>query len=218
MTSVQDSYLGWDLLAHRPECKRPSWTVELRDDHRGFRRTYEGPGHSCPNEDCGHDNRYTETTVRIVCSSCGSAHLLHGEDLKVTTTSTAHLGYGLAPRKVAGLYLWPGEPWLYIGRAVSDEPHDFLVTRNRVQRVSEADVAGTITQARGRRGGVLWSAAAVPSAEGPYGISSVRFARVAENLRSVAAAAKWISGQLAEKDTRKGDVHSADHPGGGEGR
>lgn len=216
MTSVQDTYLGWELLAHRPNCKRPEWGVDVRDDDYNIRNRHDGPDHSCPNEDCGHANRYTQTTVRIVCRSCGTAHVLHGENLTTTSASTAYLGYGQAPRKVAGLYLWPGEPWLSYGRAVSDEPHDFLVTGARVDRVSEADVVGQIVQGRGKRGAVVWTAAAVPGGE--YGIGRVRFAQVAEGLRSVAAAAKWIvAAQLAGKDTREGDVHSADATTGGTG-
>lgn len=221
MTSIQGTYLGWELLAHRTSCKRPQWVVDVRDDDYNFRNLYDGLDHSCPNEDCGHANRFIRTTVRIVCSACGTAHVLHGENVGNTSTSTAYLGFGLAPRKVAGLYLWPAEPWLNFGRAVSDEPHDFLITRRRVDRVSEADVVGQIVQGRGKRHGIVWSATAAPNPDGPYGVrltsGGVRFAAATEGLRSVAAAAKWIAGQLAEKDTPRGDVHSADEVAGGNG-
>lgn len=220
MTTVLDTYLGWELLAHRPTCKRPEWVVDVRDDDYQFRdRDVGEPPHSCPHEDCNHANRFVETTVRIVCSSCGSVHLIRGEQTRRTDTSTTYLGYGQEPRKAAGLYLWPGEPWLNFGRAVSAEPHDFVVTRRKVARVTEADVFGMITQGRGKRGAVRWAALAVPDPDGQYGYGSpVRFSRLSEEHRTVAAAAKWITAQLGEKDTRTaGDVHSADEVTGGTG-
>ncbi|MGW7201074.1 hypothetical protein [Streptomyces chryseus] len=217
--SVQDTYLGWRHLEHAPACKRPEWGVDVREDDYALRENYGGPGHGCPIDDCGHANRYTQTTVRIVCRSCGTAHVLDGENVQTTTTRTEHLGYGLPPRKVAGLHLWPAEPWLYFGRSASDEPHDFLVTSERVDRVTEADVVGQITQGRGKRGGIVWSAAAVPSPRGPYGdgrASGVAYAQLADGLRTVPAAAKWIAAQLAQKDTRQaGESTAASGCGGG---
>lgn len=214
MQRVEDSYLGWELLAHRPDCKRPQWTVDVRtaDAHR-YQPSFGEPipGHSCPDEGCGHGLRFRETTVRVVCTSCGVAHLIRGEDTEdtgSTSTSTRVIGYGLAPRRTAGLCLYPGHPWLDLGRALSSWPHDFLVTAERVARVTETDVVGTITQGRGTRGGARWAATAVPNQDGPYGIPGVhrvRFAHAVEGLRTVAAAAKWISAQLEAARAGEGD-------------
>lgn len=214
MSAVQSTYLDWQSLVHAEACRRPRWEVDFREDDDGFRyqpRTADGPArHSCPDEDCDHDSRYTKLTVRVVCRSCGRAHLLTGEYHGQTHTTTARLGYGLPPRKVAGLWLWPGEPHLYVFREESAEPHDFLVTRPGAARVTKDTVVGQVTQWRGKRGGVMWTAAAVPSVDGPYGggLGTIRWTQAQENFKTVAAAAKWIAAQLAEDSA----------PQGGEGR
>lgn len=208
MTAVQSTYLGWEQPQHAEGCKRPVWEVDIRRQEDAFRHRYglayeERPEHSCKDEHCSHGNRFAEVTVRIVCRSCGMAELVtgeHTEDTGCTTTSTRALGFGLQPRRVAGVYLWPGEPHLNVGRAVSDEPYDFLVTAARVDRVTEADVVGQITQWRGKRGGVVWTAAAVPTERGPYGhgLGRIRWARVEEGLKTPTAAARWIAARLAD--------------------
>ncbi|TQE35445.1 hypothetical protein [Streptomyces ipomoeae] len=208
MSTVQDSYLGWEQLTHAKACKRPVWEVDLRRREDAWRYkaslAYEERAeHKCADEFCSHGNRFDELTVRIVCRSCGMAEVITGErneDTGRTSTSTRWLGYGLPPRRIAGLLLWPGEPWLNVGRAETDEPHDFLVTRSGVERVIKEAVAGQIAQTRGKRGGVIWTGCAVPSEDGPYGVGlgRIRWARVQEGFKTPAAAAKWIAVQLAE--------------------
>jgi hypothetical protein len=208
MTTVQDTYLGWERLSHAEGCKRPVWEVDLRrrEDAWRYRASLayeERAEHKCADEHCGHGSRFEELTVRIVCFSCGMAEVITGErneDTGRSSTHAKHLGYGMPPRRIAGLWLWPGEPWLSVGRAVSDEPHDFLVTRPGVERVTQEAVAGQITQTRGKRGGVIWTAAAVPSEDGPYGVGlgRIRWDRVQEGFKTPAAAAKWIAAQLAD--------------------
>lgn len=196
--TVIESYLGWELLAHRTDCQRQQWAVDLKTDTFGLRRLHEGgEKHGCPNEDCGHANRFEETTVRIVCSSCGIAHTIKGELTGRGLGPVEHIGYGLPPRKVVGLFLYPGEPFLSYGRLASSEPFDFVVTREQVDRVNEEHVFGLISQARGKRGAVQWSALAVPDPDGQYGYGRpVRFARGQEAFKTVTAAAKWIAAQL----------------------
>lgn len=222
MTTALGTYLGWDLLAHRPDCKRPSWVVDIKTVGHTGRPFHEGDQkHACPNEDCGHASSFEETTVRIVCPSCETAYVITGEDVRHGTTPLRYLRYGLPPRKLAGLYLWPAEPWLDFGRLSSDEPHDFVVTGARVDRVTAADVVGVITQGRGKRGGILWAATAVQDPNGQYsGLSyrsGIKFAAATDVPRTVAAAAKWCAARLAEKTTRTaGCGHSADEvPAGG---
>lgn len=227
---VQTTYLGWEELAHRRDCKRPQWTVEVRDDSSAYRyRPRHGepqPNHSCPDGYCDHGSKFTEQTVRIVCRSCGVVELIKGEvteDTGRSTTSTRELGYGLAPRKVAGLFLYPGEPFLNFGRLGTNEPHDFLVTRTRVDRVTAEDVVGQIVQGRTKRRAVCWNAAAGPRTDGPFGYGDgVHFGEASDDsLRTVTAAAKWITARLAEtpvaeKTTRTADRgHSADETEGG---
>lgn len=214
MSSVQDTYLGWELLTHRDDCKRPAWEVDLRRREDSWRYQAslaheERAEHSCKDEFCTHSNRFDELAVRIVCRSCGTAEVITGErteDTGRTSTSARWLGYGLAPRRAAGLWLWPGEPWLSVGRADTDEPFDFLVTQPGVERVTKEAVVGQITQSRGTRGGVIWTAAAEPREDGRFGVGlgRIRWARVQEGLKTVAAAAKWISTELAAVEGESG--------------
>lgn len=211
MSTVQDTYLGWEALTHREDCKSPAWEIDLRARQDSWRykaslAREERAEHKCADQFCSHGNRFDELTVRIVCRSCGRAEVITGErneDTGRSTTGTKWLGYGLPPRRTAGLWLWPGEPWLSVGRQATDEPFDFLVTGERVERVTKETVVGQITQTRGKRGGVIWTAAAMPSDEGPYGVGlgHIRWGRVQEGLKTPAAAAKWIAAQLIEQGT-----------------
>ncbi|MFJ4515244.1 hypothetical protein [Streptomyces sp. NPDC088816] len=201
MTSVIETYLGWQEPEHLADCRRPHWSVDFRTDDDEFRDRHGGDKHDCPNEDCDHGDRYRRTTVRIVCTSCQAAVVICGEADGIgrgMTANTTH-GYGLPPRKLAGLLLWPGEPWLGIGRLRSADPHDFVVTALGVKRVTEADVVGVIAQSRGKRGAVTWSAGALPT---PGRYCRINWGRTNEDtLRSVAAAAKWIAAQTADTQT-----------------
>ncbi|MGW6309172.1 hypothetical protein ACWFRQ_17835 [Streptomyces niveus] len=223
MTTALDTYLGWDLLQHADGCKRPSWVVDIKKTDDRALRPYDRDDktHSCANEWCDHHSSFEETTVRIVCASCSMAHVIRGEDVRHSSEPLRHLRYGLPPRRVAGLFLYPAEPWLDFGRLSSEEPHDFVVTGARVDRVTAADVVGVIRQGRGKRGGILWAAVAVQDPTGQYsGLSygtGLKFAVATDAPRTVAAAAKWVAARLAEKTTRiAGCGHSADEvPAGG---
>lgn len=205
MTTATSTYLGWDLLVHFKGCEKPAWTVDVRTKHDEWRGRDGGEKHDCPNEECWHSDRLTRTTLRIVCLSCSRAYMLDSEEeLRAGSPSTITKGYGEAPRRVAGLLLWPGDPFLYFGRLSTPEPWDFVVTRAGVTRVTEDDVVGVISQASGKRGARCWSVVAARSDEGPYGLSPLRFAHAAERLRTVAAAAKWTAARLAEAETGGG--------------
>lgn len=217
MSTALGTYLGWDLLDHRPDCKRPSWVVDIKMTNEHASRSYhrDDEKHSCPNENCGHSSSYEKTTVRIVCASCSTAYEIQGEGVGYSSVPLRHLRYGLPPRKLAGLFLYPAEPWVDFGRLSTDEPHDYVVTATRVDRVTAADVVGVISQGTGKRGGILWAANAVQDPNGQYsGLSyrsGVKFAHATDAPRTVAAAAKWIAARLAEKTTRTaGCGHSAD--------
>ncbi|MFH9011198.1 hypothetical protein ACH4C6_07460 [Streptomyces sp. NPDC017943] len=179
-------------------CKRPAWSVDVRTDDGELRGRHGGEAHACCNEDCDHGDRYERTTVRIVCRSCHAGLLVEGENASVSRGAHAVQGYGKPPRTMAGLLLWPGEPWLDFGRLTSDEPFDFVVTRKGVSRVTEADVVGVITQGRGKRRGMIWRAAAWPT-PAKYGRLNWGITNEATPARTVAAAAKWIAARLAEQ-------------------
>ncbi|MEV6757301.1 hypothetical protein [Streptomyces sp. NPDC051214] len=188
--SVQETYFGWRELAHRPGCGRPAWTVDVRKDE-GFRSSYGGAlgQHVCSDEDCDHNSRYPRTTVRVICVSCHTAHLVRGEAMGDFHTNTKALGFGEEPRKVAGLFLWPGEVWF------DDEPHEWLVTGRKVARVQRTDVMGQISVGRGPRGGKQYAAVALPTPEGAYGFGEHRWLRAHQGFKSLPAAAKWIGEQ-----------------------
>ena len=203
MTTVQSTYLGWEQPEHKAGCKKPAWSVDFRTDPEEFRYRYNGGDsrpHECPNEDCGHGDRYPRTTVRVVCTSCQAAVVIVGEHCHASrgATATTTRGYGLPPRRVAGLLLWPGEPFLDFGRLGSDEPYDFLDTRPGVKAVTRADVVGVIMQTRGKRGGVTWSAATDPR-DSKYLRGRIDWARNSgddSTMRSVTAAEKRVAAQL----------------------
>ncbi|MGW6456279.1 hypothetical protein ACWF94_10195 [Streptomyces sp. NPDC055078] len=190
---IQDTYLGFRELVHDQGCRRPAWTVDIREDD-AYRTTYTGATerHSCRNEDCDHSDIYPRTTVRVICLSCRIAYVISGEGADCRHTTTRTTGIGQTPRKVAGVFLWPGEPWL------DEEPRDWLVTREKPVRVRTMDVIGEIHERRGPRGGKQFTAAALPSPSGPYGIGTVRWERVQEGFTSVSAATKWIVAQAPD--------------------
>lgn len=206
MTTAIDTYLGWDQPEHFDGCKRPTWSVTFRRDERELRGRGGMEAHDCANEACQHGDWYARTTVRVVCTSCQAALVVRGEDAGMSSGSaknTTH-GYGLPPRRVAGLLLWPGEPYLNFGRLRSDEPYDLVVTRPGVKTVSEADIVGLIGQSIGKRHATTWTAAALPSPDGPYGVGQhIRWSKVSTDgkpLRSVGAAARWVAARLAEAE------------------
>lgn len=198
MSLLTDSYLAWEQLDHKPGCTQPSWTIDTRTEHGVFRSVNDGPSHACPNEECGHSERYTKTSLRVVCSSCGLALIMSGDDDSdgMRGTTTRAIGYGQPPKKAGGVWLYPGAPLLFgWGHGEHEEPEGYLVTRTRVDRVTVDNVIGSIHKARGPRRGVQWSAVAVPDPKGEYGYGLVRWARMRGEMRSFTAAAKWIAAQ-----------------------
>lgn len=219
LASALDSYLGWERPQHHAGCKRPSWDIGVRTEERELR--YHGYGeaplkHKCQDDEfCAHGNTFDKTVVRLVCKSCGAAQLITGEkteDTGISTTSTKWLGYGLTPRRQAGLLLWPGQPWLDYGRHNSDEPHDFVLTRTGVKEVTEETIVGQLSQSRGQRRGIVWAALAVPDPKGQFGYPQrIKFAHCNDGhhqggspLRTVGAAARWVAARLAEQQTQGG--------------
>ncbi|MCZ4123370.1 hypothetical protein [Streptomyces sp. H39-S7] len=197
MTSAQDAYLGWTELEHADGCGKPSWVVDSRTEYHLYRPHHGGPGHRCPAEECEHGGRHSETTIRVVCRSCGTARLLVSEAEQLTRSTARDLVSGQPPREVAGLYLWPSSPVFY-NRGPG--PYEFLVSRTRVERLREEDVIGWIGRRHGPRGGDLYDAVAGPHPCGPYGSERLRWTRVETDLRSVAAAAEWIAARTPAAD------------------
>ncbi|MFG2699566.1 hypothetical protein [Streptomyces sp. NPDC048386] len=212
MSAPLETYLGWEKPQHNAGCRRTGWDIGIRTEERAYR--YAGDGepqakHKCEDEFCTHGSFFTKTIVRLVCKACGAAYVIDGEKTEATgqtVTSTRYLGYGLPPLQKAGLLLWPARPQLGLGRAVSDDPHDFVVTRTGVKEVTADTAVGQIIQSRGKLGGLVWTALAVPDPEGRYGSQHIRWAHANDGhgqggspLRTVLAAARWIGARLAEQ-------------------
>lgn len=193
MNTVRDLYLGWSDLAHGQDCPVPVWEPQLRIDQglRG-RLLARTEGHACPAEECDHDSVYRRFTIRLVCRSCTVVHVIHGEDVGITATTTPAYGYGQQPRELEGLWLWPGEQTLP-GR--DEEPRDYLITRTPHAPTRPSDVAGTISRYRTTGYHVRWQASAIADPTGPYGDDQLRWARRQNELRSVEKAAAWIAVQ-----------------------
>ncbi|MEO3976344.1 hypothetical protein AAFN69_21110 [Streptomyces sp. CAU 1734] len=194
---MQGTYLGWDLPAHRAGCERTEWTVDLRTEHGAYRHPIQGRPHDCPNEHCDHSTTLTRVVVRLLCADCGTVETIDAADPLRERTTTARGGYGMNPRPMYGLYLYPGAPWLDFGRRGTPTPHDYLVTTTIVDRLEAEHVVGQITQALGKRGAVRWSATALPRPDGPIlGHGALRWSALREGISSVGSAAKWIRRQV----------------------
>jgi hypothetical protein len=212
--SVTDTYFGWSELRHEAGCKRPNWEIDTRTDHEVWRPRTRGSDvdHRCADDECGHGQRWDPTTIRIVCRSCGQAHIITTEQ-RVVPTDTNFLGFGQAPRKVAGLLLWPGEPLTTFGMSVRDGlhvPYQLLVTGPGVTRPVREDLLGEITQTLTRRGAVRYGAVAGLSPEGEFGFGEFRWEAAAEHLRSIPAAVKWIAAHVHDRDRARADLAAAE--------
>ncbi|MCI3277565.1 hypothetical protein [Streptomyces cylindrosporus] len=204
MKGPLNSYVGWHDLPHAPRCPRPNWEAQVHTDHEALRGRTASPVHSCSDEDCPHRDEFELTTIRLVCRACGNAHVLTAELRSEQHTRTTAIGYGMRPRRASRLLLWPGQPWSSHGRmAEHPYPHDYVVTREGVKRVNEGDVVGTITLTSGKRGGLVWTAAAVPDPDNEFAALApglTRWKHVQQDLRSIPAAAKFIAAHLEGGD------------------
>jgi hypothetical protein len=199
-TSALAAHLGWRPFGHRPDCAQPSWEVTQQHESDARRTLRGGPEHACPNEDCGHSAHYDKVTVRVLCRSCDTVHLISGEEHTSRSTTTASTGYGQAPRKAAGLWLYPGPPlldWRDAG------PGGYLCSLAKVERLTQDDIVGAIGEGRGARGATTWSAGALPTWNPPAAGRADLFPTWARGsgdttFKTVAAAAKWVKAQVDE--------------------
>ncbi|MFE3601349.1 hypothetical protein [Streptomyces sp. NPDC059142] len=195
------AHLDWQPFRHRPDCAKPVWEVDHQAVADALRSRRGGPEHTCPNEECGHHDHYDRITVRLLCRSCDTVHLISGEEHTTRTTTTVHTGYGQPPKKVAGLWLYPGPPLLdWKLSEKTGEPGAYLCSRVKIERLSEKDIVGVVTEGRGKRGATIWHAAIGPDFHPPArGLSG--YATWAKNsgekpFTSVTAAAKWVAAEL----------------------
>jgi hypothetical protein len=192
------AHLEWQPFAHREDCAKPVWEIDQQTVADALRSRRGGPEHACPNEECSHRDHHDRIAVRVLCRSCGIVHLIGGEEYTTRTTTTVRTGYGQPPKNVAGLWLYPGPPLLDLRDYTT--PGAYLCSRERVDRLSEKDIVGAVTEGRGKRGGTIWHAAIGPEFSPPArGLSG--YATWAKNsgektFTSVTAAAKWVAAEL----------------------
>lgn len=200
------AHLDWRPFAHRRDCAKPVWEVDQQTVFEEWRPRRGGPEHACSNGECGHRDHYDRITVRVLCRSCGAVHLISGEEYTTQTTTTARTGYGQQPKRVAGLWLYPGPPLLELRDYTS--PGAYLCSREKADRLTEEDIVGVVTEARGKRGATVWHAAIGPDFHPPArGLSG--YATWAKNsgekpFTSVTAAAKWVAAELGADAAAEG--------------
>lgn len=204
--NVESLYLGWRTVAHRQDCARPSWTAE----HRETSERRDGRTHECPDVDCGHNVHADVLTVRLLCPSCGVVRIFRGDARSEQGTTTDSYGYGQAPRKVGGLFLYPGslrESW---GPAPA-APDQYLVTAVKAERITPDNLLGRIGSGVGPRGGIIWSAGVHPRVHfgRPDGLPFIVCDVVSGDVtfRTPTAAARWIADQPS-------GAPAQDHPAG----
>lgn len=142
--------------------------------------------------------------MRIVCRACGAATLLTAEEPREHgLRTTAQLGYGTAPRKVAGLWVFTGPP--PERGLLSDRPGEpiwHLVTRRAADRLEHGDVLGCAWPATGPRGGSGFRAAAEPTTLGrPQWDRPASWAftqHAAQHFSTLSAAVSWIGATVKE--------------------
>lgn len=149
---IEHTYFGWTQLSHTESCATPTWDIDVRHDTGIRPHADRAVTHGCPDQHCTHDSDFGRVTVRVICRGCDTAHVITGESLARTVTTTDALGYGQAPRQIAGLYLWPGRPvlhgWGPGASGLDDQPHEYLVTTALVDRLTPGDCVGAIGRHR----------------------------------------------------------------------
>ena len=186
------AHLDWQPFRHGPDCAEPAWEVAQQTEADQRRPRRDGPEHECPNEECGHHGYYDRIAVRVLCRSCGIVHLIGGEEHTSRTTTTVRTGYGQAPKKAGGLWLYAGPPLLDLRDYTT--PGAYLCSLEEVDQLSQKDVVGAITEGRGKRGATVWSAAVGPDFQQGYTVWAKNSGD--KTFSTVAAAAKWVTAEL----------------------
>ncbi|MGW6210991.1 hypothetical protein [Streptomyces sp. NPDC055109] len=189
MQLIESLYLGWSPLSHGPGCPSLTWdSVEILRDEGGRIVQSGAERHACANADCSHTDTFTRVQLRLLCRDCSTVRTITGENLTDDPISIEDSGWGLAPREVSGVWLWPGQPVISGG-----EPNDYLVTRT-ADGVTTENLYGIISGHREADNIRRWIAAALPDPDGPHGEHSLRWQYRTAGLADVAAAAAWIAG------------------------
>ncbi len=195
MEPIAHTYFGWLRFTHDSDCRRPQWEVDYRLDDSTLRLP---KGHSCPELDCTHHDYYDRLEVRLICRSCTRAFKITGEEHSWAGTNTGVLGYGQAPKKAAGLWLYPGEPLI---QELDAEPYEYLVSAKHTEDLQHEDVIGTIRRARTNRGKWFFEASTHPVLHAEHRTQPFLWnTRSTGQLGTTTAAAKWIAARQQQQE------------------
>lgn len=187
MELITETYLGWEPLTHTIDCTNPAWDdVEIRRTE-GIRPQSTGADHhTCGHPNCEHGDTFGRVQVRMVCRGCGTVRIISGEGLTEVYSTTQNTGWGQAPTRCGGVWLWPGRP-----AAPGADPHEYLVTLQG-SVVNRATLYGIITGYRDSSGNRQWMAGAEPDPDGAHQVSTLRVRYASHPYASVEEAAEYL--------------------------
>lgn len=189
-------YFKYETLnGHREGCENApdTWEVTRRIEYRPF-----------PKDD---EDEIRETSIRLVCQQCGAVEFFRVPGhLERQFATSAELGYGSAPTRLCGLWLWAG-PELLPGHGLG--PDAYYVTTDRIRPYKPSQVAGVIGQ--GRRSAranaaVRWFASLGCTDYGSGKVSAAELGADPDGFRTPTAAVKWMAGQLASRRDLEGEL------------
>lgn len=184
---IAELYFQFETLnGHRAECTRgpDTWEVTRRIEYNIF-----------PKDD---EDEIRQTSLRLHCPECGAVQFFRSPGhLERRLESSARIGFGSAPERLAGLWLWAG-PELLPGAGYG--PDAYYVTTHKIRPHRPAQVAGVIGQ--GRSSARANAATRWYASLGCNDYGSGMQAGPEEGFKTRGGAAKWIAGQL---ETRRGD-------------
>lgn len=187
MEHIGRQYFSYEpVTGHTSECTQgpaSRWEVS----------TYVEYGFGEEDGDVRHEN------LRLTCTECSAVRFYrsgypdYGLGLKIDRTTTDEVGFGSAPERVAGMWLWPGPLATY---AEKHGPESYFVTAYKVRPSSPGAVVGIIGWSKNlsrSNGALRWRA----------GIGCTDWGSIKEAapdyFTSKTAAAKWVAAQLATR-------------------
>ncbi|MGC5239020.1 hypothetical protein ACPXCH_04480 [Streptomyces albogriseolus] len=187
MDLITETYLGWDPLTHTVDCPSPVWdAVEIRRTEGLRPRTADDAPHACVSDGCTHADTFGRVQLRLLCRDCDTVVLVGGEALTETRSNTSLTGWGQAPTRCGGVWLWPGRPTIPGG-----EPHQYLVTLQAAALTRDL-LYGIITSYHDVSGAQRWIAGCEPDPDGAHQICTLRWRYSSNAYESVEDAAEFI--------------------------
>lgn len=199
--SAERDYFDWrPTPAHGKGCKQTRWEVrERRTDYPSSGREDIDLQLVCPEVGgCGVAITWSFSLAPDKDEESGDPR----SGIGYSSGPVAHIGYGVKPVRVNGVWLHSGPPLL---PGYGDGPDYYLVTSSPSPPAGWADVLGVIGQVRrhGRQLKGRWFATA-DYAEGRHGGMSPQ--QTAEDRTSRTAAVAWVIAQTEATETAEAAV------------